>query len=544
MLREGRGVRESLWPAMQGREVNPSFCTLAFFQLPSDDEAFRHARIRGKSQIQTGGSGNAQDVQVRVPLCEHLSKTLPRQAGRRGQREHQGQDAAGLELAVGQRGERRRDAGVAVGAGVLSEGVDAGSHGRLVCGRGVECGKRGVRHCGMRALVVGGASERWVHHDQVEAGVGDVRHDVGRGLLAHAAGTLGRVAGIEQGVRDRALQQFQRPDADAAVRLAAIGQRVQPRLAEVHCGLHPGQGGTGDVDGGRHDVTAVQHVFHHHGVQAGRVSPSAFVPGGDLLVHRGQQGAGAAGEVADAQGAERVGIGPMYAVQLGRGQPRQQGRGFGARVERSEIFAVGDEPLKQPAGQVVRDDGAACSDALRGFAQDLQEAGRGVRRQLFHDVAGNREHGPIVDVQNAPPRIGHGPLRVGDGRAAHPMQRFDGGVPAGQSLVIQHGVGDDGARHAAGLDVVGHAEQAGDVQRDAGPRRRHVVEQGDPAVNTFFQRLRRRGDGTLRHGDEADQVGQIGHGAGEPACGGKPLHLLPILRQHAVGQVRRGDGDP
>ena len=298
------------------------------------------------------------------------------------------------------------------------------------------------------------------------------------------------------------------------------------------------------MDRRRHDVAAVQHVFHHHGMQAGRVAAGALVPARDLLVHRGQQGAGTAGEVADAQPADRRGVGPVHAVQLGDGQPCQQRRGFGAGVERGEILAVGNQPLKQAAGQVVRDDGAGRGDALRGFAQDVQDAGRGVRRKLFHEVARNRENGPVIDVQNVSPCVGHGPLRVGDGRAAHPVQRLDGRVAAGQPLVKQQGVGHDGARHAAGLDVVGHAEQAGDVQRDAGPRRRHVVQQGDAAVDAFFQRLGRGGDGALRHGDEADQIGQIRHVAVQPARGRKPLHVLPVLRQHAVGQAGRGDDGP
>ena len=52
-----------------------------------------------------------------------------------------------------------------------------------------------------------------------------------------------------------------------------VGERVQPCLAEPDVGLCAGQRRAGDVDGRRHHVAAVQHLFHHDGVKRGEVAP-------------------------------------------------------------------------------------------------------------------------------------------------------------------------------------------------------------------------------------------------------------------------------
>ncbi len=107
---------------------------------------------------------------------------------------------------------------------------------------------------------------------------------------------------------------------------------------------------------------------------------------GDLLIDGGEQRAGAAGEVADAQTADRFGVRPVDALQLGDGEPRQQRGGRGQRVKGGEILAVGDEALEDAPGQVVGVLDAARVDGLGGVAQAPKDAGRVSRIQVLQDI--------------------------------------------------------------------------------------------------------------------------------------------------------------
>ena len=88
-------------------------------------------------------------------------------------------------------------------------------------------------------------------------------------------------------------------------------------------------------------------------MECGEVSPGTLVAGGHLLVDRRKECAGSTGEVADAETADGPGVGPVNPLQLGHGQPRQQGGGLGAGVEGGEVFAVCDEPLEDAPCEVV-----------------------------------------------------------------------------------------------------------------------------------------------------------------------------------------------
>ena len=159
----------------------------------------------------------------------------------------------------------------------------------------------------------------------------------------------GRVAGVEQRLHGGGLEQLQGADFSSAVGLAAVGHGVESGLAEADVGLRTGEGGTGDVDGRRHHVAAVEDILHHGRVQLGRITAGAFMAGSNLFVHRGQQGAGSASKIGDAELADGVGVAPVHAFHLAHGKSGQQGSGRGQGVEGGQVLAVGDEALEYPA---------------------------------------------------------------------------------------------------------------------------------------------------------------------------------------------------
>ena len=88
---------------------------------------------------------------------------------------------------------------------------------------------------------------------------------------------------------------------------------------------------------------------------------------------------------------------------------------------------------------------------------------------------------------------------------------------SGDALVEDHGVGDDGAGHAAGLGHVVHAQQGGNLGGDGGAEGVHFLEDVGGVVDTLLKEVGSTVNGVLGHGDEADKVGQVGDGAVEPA---------------------------
>ena len=276
-------------------------------------------------------------------------------------------------------------------------------------GRERSCDQDSLRRC---TLTLGYVPSKWRIHDyQVEPPVWDVCDDLGGGLLADAARAERGIAHVEQGHRGRRLEQLKRAYGDAAVFLSTVGERVQPCLAEPDVGLCAGQRRAGDVDGRRHHVAAVQHLLHHDGVKCGEVATGALVLRGDLLVHRRQQRAGAAREVADLELADGFGVGPVH-VHLGHRESREQSRGRRERVERRQVLAVGYQPLEDASGQVVRLVRAGGGYVFDSVAQFREKLGGLSRRNLLDDVSGNGEDRPVVDLEYLSPGVEYVPLPV------------------------------------------------------------------------------------------------------------------------------------
>ena len=86
-----------------------------------------------------------------------------------------------------------------------------------------------------------------------------------------------------------------------------------------------------------------------------------------------------------------------------------------------------------------------------------------------------------------------------------------------ESLVEDHGVGDDCAGHAVGLDNLGHAEQSGDAGDHAGPGLGELFENVGGPVDALLESIGGFVDGALGDGDEANEVGEVFDGSVEPA---------------------------
>ncbi len=123
--------------------------------------------------------------------------------------------------------------------------------------------------------------------------------------------------------------------------------------------------------------------------------------------------------------------------------------------------------LEDAAGQVVGVVHARRIYRLGGVPQLSQNLRRVARWHLLQDVLGNREDGPIVDLEYVVPGGNHLALGVIHAVAAHHGQGLYLVMHAGNALVEDQGVGDDGAGHAARLGHVGHTQQAGNGRGDA-----------------------------------------------------------------------------
>ena len=120
-------------------------------------------------------------------------------------------------------------------------------------------------------------------------------------------------------------------------------------------------------------------------MKRGEVASGLLVADGDLVVHGGQQRAGAAREVAYAQIPDSIGVRPVHAVhpfgrlrtkpfgrlrtELGDREACQQRGGRGQRVEGGEVLAVSDESLEDAAGEVVGLVGSGGLDVFDGGAE-------------------------------------------------------------------------------------------------------------------------------------------------------------------------------
>ena len=275
------------------------------------------------------------------------------------------------------------------------------------------------------------------------------------------------------------------------------------------------------MDGRRHNVATVQHFFHHCRVNGGGDAAGVFVAGGDLFVHCGKEGAGAAGEIADAQAADGLGAAPVHAVQLGDGQAGQQVGGGGQGVESRQILAVGNQPLEHAAGKVVGVVYAGGVQFADGVFQQLQDPRRILRWQLLQYVAADGENGPIIDFQDFGPGAQGFALGVGDVRPTNQFQRFDALVHSGDALVEHHSVGDDRPGHAMSLRHIVHSQQTGDGGGDARPLGIHFVQLACRPLDAALQGVGGLVHRQLRHGNQAYQIGYVGGGSVQPARFGK-----------------------
>ena len=287
---------------------------------------------------------------------------------------------------------------------------------------------------------------------------------------------------------------------------------------------------------------AVEHLLHHRAVKLGGVAAGPLVPGANFIVDRGEQRAGAAGEVAYAQLSDGVGVRPVDALHLGDGQPCQERGGRGQRVEGGEVLAVRDELLEDAPGQVVRVVHARRAERLRGVPQPPQDGCRFARRKLPEDVLRDGEDGPVVDLQDVVPGGEHLALGVVHAVAAHPGQRIDLRVHPGDAFVEDECVGDDGAGHAAGLRHVDHSQAAGYGGSDARPQLRNFVQQRRGPFDALFQRGGGLVYGALRNAHQTDHVGQVLDAALQPAGLRKASCVRAALGKDAVFEAGRRQG--
>ena len=165
--------------------------------------------------------------------------------------------------------------------------------------------------------------------------------------------------------------------------------------------------------------------------------------------------------------------------------------------------------------------GAGGLDVFDGGSESGEKLGRLGSRELLDYVPRYGEYGPVVDFEYVGPGVEDVCLwAAGVGGAE--LGEWPDAVHPDEALVEDHGVGDDCACHAIGLDDLGHAEQFGDARNDLGPGLGELVEDRGCAVDAFFEGVGGFVDGTLGYGDEANEVGEVFDGAVEPAGFGEP----------------------
>ena len=125
--------------------------------------------------------------------------------------------------------------------------------------------------------------------------------------------------------------------------------------------------------------------------------------------------------------------------------------------------------------------------------------------KLLDDVARDGEDGPVVDLEDFGPGVEDVCLGAAGLGGAELGEGFDA-VHPDETLVEDHGVGDDRAGHAVGLDDIGHAEQPGDAGDHAGPGLGELFENVGGAVDALLEGIGGFVDGALGYGDETNEV--------------------------------------
>ena len=288
---------------------------------------------------------------------------------------------------------------------------------------------------------------------------------------------------------------------------------------------------------------ADQRVLHHRAVQRLVVAAGAAMARGDHAVGGGEQDAGAAGEVGDAQRRHRLGVGPV------RVQPRhcefgEQRRRRRQRVEGGEELAVGDQPPEHLAGEVLRAGHADPVQLVRDGAQALQHGRRHARPDRRQHVRGDAKDRPVVDLgEDVAPRLQYAVLRHPAELAAQFVDRGDA-VGTRETGVERERVGDDRHRHPRGLLALLLPQRRGDPR----PRVRLVLQPGAEAggglPDALLQDAHPFLDAAFGQRGLLDQAGERVDAATQPA-GARPAlrvgGLALAMREDAVAELRLGD---
>ena len=366
------GFHHAPRPAKQVDEQRIARGRMGFVALGGDEQHLGHAGVRRKGAPGVAGGGHGHEDDVGVLAGEQRPGRPPGNALNERDRQHQRHHAARFHLGVGEVNEVRRQAGVAVANRNVEPAADFRQPLRhqplLVRGR-AEAGEGRHRH--VRHLVVRGARERRIHDDQVHRCVRQVQI-----LHLHIAAALRLpLSGGKERARLPSGGEVQRADSDAPrpLRAAAdaVGHGVNARVLEHLPRMNARQLRGAQVRGGRHDVGGDHGALQHGRVYCAIVAAAVPVARQHRLVGRHQQGAGAAGEVGDAQVRVGVQVAPVR-VHPRHGQFAKQLGGFGPRVERGEELPVGDEPLEHAPGEILLGGDAASGEFVGHSHQRAQ----------------------------------------------------------------------------------------------------------------------------------------------------------------------------
>ena len=163
------------------------------------------------------------------------------------------------------------------------------------------------------------------------------------------------------------------------------------------------------VNGDVQHIQTDQPLLHHRCVDGARIAAVQLVEEREALIGGAQQRAGAAREIADPQRGERLRFAPLHAARCAISWDREtgeQGRRSRPRVVGREKLAVGDQSLKDDAGQIVRAGHPAVDQTLSRLPERPQHLRYRRPWNECQDLAGRSEDRPVVDIKDALPFIG------------------------------------------------------------------------------------------------------------------------------------------
>ena len=244
--------------------------------------------------------------------------------------------------------------------------------------------------------------------------------------------------------------------------MPAVRKRVDSRVGELPRWVGGRQHRRREVNGHRHNVRADDLLLHRPGVEVFPAAAARLAERNQPTVSGGEERAGAAGEVPDFE-LPRGG----FAFAVGEGERGEHSGGGRRRVEGGEELPVGDEALKDDAGEVVRAGHALVYQSRGGGGEQLEHVGRQPLRQLRHNLMRDVEDGVIVDAEDIAPLVEDGHFGEPPAGAPQSVEVLDA-VGAREVRVKDERVGDDGHRHAARLDAVLLMDALGYPRADVG----------------------------------------------------------------------------